>query len=256
MKRTFLTKNIGEFPFKYLFLRRRILIRKFCKEYLLDFDSQNIKTFFNYYLDVSKLNHDSVVYSFGLHTNIHFEEYLIKRFNCRVFCFDPTPASVNLMKNLENTKIIYKPFGIWKEDKKVKFYYPDSALPDSYNGSIVNYTGDVSKGDYLQCCKLKTLMKVNNHTNIDVLKMDIEGAAIEVLNQILEDSIFPEQIAVEFEVTENDNISKQEFIDLTENIIELIKKLESLNYKCYHMPRFSNQPYSSIEVLFVKNIHL
>ena len=246
---------------------------------MLDFDSQNIKTFFNYYLDVSKLNHDSVVYSFGLHTNIHFEEYLIKRFNCRVFCFDPTPASVNLMKNLENTKIIYKPFGIWKEDKKVKFYYPDSALPDSYNGSIVNYTGDVSKGDYLQCCKLKTLMKVNNHTNIDVLKIDIEGAAIEVLNQILEDSIFPEQIAiegaaievlnqiledsifpeqiaVEFEVTENDNISKQEFIDLTENIIELIKKLESLNYKCYHMPRFSNQPYSSIEVLFVKNIHL
>ena len=34
----------------------------------------------------------------------------------------------------------------------------------------------------LQCNKLSTFMKMNNHSKIDVLKMDIEGAAIDVLN--------------------------------------------------------------------------
>ena len=82
--------------------------------------------------------------------------------------------------------------------------------------------------------------------------MDIEGAAIEVMNNILDDNIFPEQIAVEFEVGENDDISEDAFQNFSVNIIKILNKLKSLGYKTYHMPRFSNLPYSSIEVLCIR----
>ena len=45
------------------FLKRRILIRKFCKDHLIDFDHQNIKTYFNYFLDSSLIGKNSIIYS-------------------------------------------------------------------------------------------------------------------------------------------------------------------------------------------------
>ena len=252
LQRVLLTKTVGEFPFKYFFLKRRILIKKFCKDYLIDFDDQNIKTYFNYYLDSSLIEKNSIIYSFGLATNIKFEEKLASDFDVNVYCFDPTPVAVNYMKNVKNLKLIYQPYGIWVEDKKVKFYYLDSEHPESFNGSITNYSGNANNSINLQCYKLKSLMSMNNHNKIDVLKMDIEGAAIEVMNNILDDNIFPKQIAVEFEVGENEDISEEAFKNFSVGIIKILNKLKSLGYKTYHMPRFSNLPYSSIEVLCIR----
>lgn len=252
LQRVLLTKTVGEFPFKYFFLKRRILIKKFCKDYLIDFDDQNIKTYFNYYLDSSLIEKNSIIYSFGLATNIKFEEKLASDFDVNVYCFDPTPVAVNYMKNVKNLKLIYQPYGIWVEDKKVKFYYLDSEHPESFNGSITNYSGNANNSVNLQCYKLKSLMSMNNHNKIDVLKMDIEGAAIEVMNNILDDNIFPKQIAVEFEVGENEDISEEAFKNFSVGIIKILNKLKSLGYKTYHMPRFSNLPYSSIEVLCIR----
>lgn len=252
LQRVLLIKTVGEFPFKYFFLKRRILIRKFCKDHLIDFDHQNIKTYFNYYLDSSLIGKNSIIYSFGLATNIKFEEKLASDFDVNVYCFDPTPVAVNYMKNVKNLKLIYQPYGIWVEDKKVKFYYLDSEHPESFNGSITNYSGNANNSVNLQCHKLKSLMSMNNHNKIDVLKMDIEGAAIEVMNNILDDNIFPKQIAVEFEVGENEDISEEAFKNFSVGIIKILNKLKSLGYKTYHMPRFSNLPYSSIEVLCIR----
>jgi FkbM family methyltransferase len=252
LKRVLLIKTVGEFPFKYFFLKRRILIRKFCKDYLIDFDDQNIKTYFNYYLDSSLIDKNSIIYSFGLATNIKFEEKLASYFDVNVYCFDPTPVAVNYMKHVKNLKLIYEPYGIWVEDKKVKFYYLDSEHPESFSGSITNYSGNANNSVNLQCYKLKSLMSMNNHNKIDVLKMDIEGAAIEVLNNILNDNIFPKQIAVEFEVGESEDISEEAFQKFSVNIIKIFNKLKLLGYKLYHMPRFSNLPYSSIEVLCIR----
>ena len=57
---------------------------------------------------------------------------------------------------------------------------------------------------------------------------------------------------IEFEVGENEDISKEAFQNFSVNIIKILNKLKSLGYKTYHMPRFSNLPYSSIEVLCIR----
>ena len=95
---------------------------------------------------------------------------------------------------------------------------------------------------------------MNNHYKLDILKIDIEGIAIEVLEDVLNDNIFPNQIVVEFEYSSNDNLSREqitEFVSFELKLLNLLKKMKELNYKAYNMPRL-NTPYSSIEVLFVK----
>ena len=53
--------------------------------------------------------------------------------------------------------------------------------------------------------KLKSLMKEYGHTKIDLLKMDIEGNECDVIENMLNDKIYPKYLAVEF-----DNIFKKE----------------------------------------------
>jgi len=41
-------------------------------------------------------------------------------------------------------------------------------------------------------------MKENSHSKIDLLKMDVEGSEYDVLENMLDEKIFPKQILVEF----------------------------------------------------------
>jgi hypothetical protein len=43
-------------------------------------------------------------------------------------------------------------------------------------------------------------MTKNNHAKIDLLKLDIEGAEVNVLNNMLDDNIFPRYLCVEFDL--------------------------------------------------------
>ena len=106
--------------------------------------------------------------------------------------------------------------------------------------------------DLLQCYKLKTLLDKNSHNKIDILKLDIEGANLEVLKDIIRDKIYPKQIVAEFEFSEDDKINLEEFNEWSRKLKELIVSFKSLGYKCYNLPRYSHYPYSTIEILFVK----
>ena len=47
---------------------------------------------------------------------------------------------------------------------------------------------------------IKNIMDRNGHDKIDLLKLDIEGAEINVLNQMLDDGICPRYILVEYDL--------------------------------------------------------
>lgn len=245
--------HVGEFPFKYLFLKKRRLIKKFANKELDNLDNLNIVNIGNYLLNKSLVNNMTVVYTFGVGESISFEEILSNQFHCKVFCYDPTSLAVNFMNNKDYDKnlIYFKDYGIWNEDKKVKFYHQSNQNQKNTGGSITNLFENVSY-DLLQCYKLKTLMKQNNHKNIDILKLDIEGAAFEVLYDLINDEIYPKQIIAEFEYSENDEIDYTKFNNWSDKLRKLISKFKKLNYKCYYLPRYSHHPYSTIETLFIK----
>ena len=114
-------------------------------------------------------------------------------------------------------------------------------------------TFETNNYDLLECFKLSSMMKKNNHNRVDVVKLDIEGASIEVINDFINENIHPNQIVVEFEYSETDKIIEEEFNNWSKKLKEVITLMKSKDYKCYNLPRYSHLPYSTIEVLFIKN---
>ena len=246
-------KHVGELPFKYLFLKKRRAIKKFGEKYLDKLDDKNIIPFGNYLLKSDNINSDSIIYTFGVGTTLHFEEKVSEKYQCRVWCYDPTDCAVEFMRDRDYDKklINYFEYGIWINDEKVKFYTQDINKKNS-GGSITNLFEN-SEFKLLQCNKLSTFMKMNNHSKIDVLKMDIEGAAIDVLNNVLDEKIFPTQIVVEFEFSESTAEFDEDKFNIWKNkVVNLISKFRLNNYKCYNLPRYSHLPYCTTEVLFVR----
>ena len=66
---------------------------------------------------------------------------------------------------------------------------------------------------------IKNILDSHGHVAIDVLKLDIEGAEIAVLNQMLDDAVFPKYICVEFDL-------KLKGVDIDDQTGALIQRLE------------------------------
>ena len=82
------------------------------------------------------------------------------------------------------------------------------------------------KYDIVDTITIKDLMKQNNNNNIDLLKLDIEGAEINVLNNLLNCKIYPKYILVEFDllIKNKDNFNETKL---------LIDRLLYENYKIF-----------------------
>ena len=98
------------------------------------------------------------------------------------------------------------------------------------------------------CKTMKDLMSDNGHRNIDVFKADIEGAALPILEQMLDQSIFPTQIIVEFERPLKDQTEIDDFFN---RITAVRNKLNDQGYSEFILPRDIAR-YYSLEMLFVK----
>ena len=62
-------------------------------------------------------------------------------------------------------------------------------------------------------------MEKNNHTQIDLLKLDIEGAEIETVNQMLDDEIYPTYLLIEFDLL----LKKKDKNNRTKTLIQRLK---------------------------------
>jgi FkbM family methyltransferase len=199
----------------------------------------------NYFLDKRiPLDASSVVYSVGILTEISFDVAVAQRFDSQVFMYDPTPVSVAFMEQYKGHRNFkFFPYGVWVEDTVLKFYLPNDA------GSASILSGNGSEKYFEATCKtLKTLMATNLHARIDVLKMDIEGAALPIMEQMIAQHIFPNQIVVELERPLADIFAN---IDFFHRVVTVCKALEKEGYEIFSLPR-TGASYFSMELLFSK----
>jgi FkbM family methyltransferase len=149
-----------------------------------------------FYVELNSLNKNSVVYNFGIGTDISFDTDLIKEKDVTIFAFDPTPKSIKWIKNNKIDNFEFFEYGIGTKDEITKFFLPQNK--DYVSGSIV-YNNHLSK-EYVnvKLKTLKTIMKELNHNYLDLLKLDIEGSEYEILNYIIDNDIKINQIVVEF----------------------------------------------------------
>lgn len=170
------------------------------------------------------LNENSVVYSGGVGEDMSFDLLLQCKYNCDILLIDPTNKAVkhfDEVKEYYNSKKLftggvqkdyysciellhpnfdkfrYVNIGLWNKKEELKFYrqsnenYVSQSLVENMFGQ--NY-------DIVPVDSIKNIMYQQGHSHIDLLKLDIEGAEIETVNQMLDDKIYPTYVLIEFDL--------------------------------------------------------
>lgn len=142
------------------------------------------------------LSEESVVYSFGVGTDISFDLEMIRRFGVHVHAFDPTPRAVAWVRcQAPPERFVFHDYGVSDHDGNAVFHPPENASFVSYS---IFSRGSSEAVVEAPVYRLATIMKTLGHEKIDVLKMDIEGAEYDVLSNFLASDVSVRQLLVEF----------------------------------------------------------
>jgi hypothetical protein len=168
-----------------------------------------------------------IVISGGVGEDISFDIELANLYKCKIFLVDPSPPAdhhfqsvVNSLGQKSHTKysdtsrqsvssydlskisrdtLLFSPLGLWSSTGKLDFYQPPDASRDA-SGSISaihSYYKKTVTPFEINVTTIQDLMSKFNLSHIDILKLDIEGAALEVIQRMFNDHIYPDQILVE-----------------------------------------------------------
>lgn len=165
--------------------------------------SITLKPYGNYLLAPSSIPTNPIVYSGGVGSNISFDCAVLEKHGGLVRLFDPTPASIDFIQETDlKENMHFYPWALYSEDKKVRIYFDPTQLVKS--ASITNFL-DFDENTFFDATarKIPSLMQEFNDTKIDILKLDIEGVAEDVLEDIFNHNITPKQIVCAFEVPIN-----------------------------------------------------
>ena len=146
------------------------------------------------------LDKDSVVYSFGVGEDISFDLHLMKRFNLQIHAFDPSPESVDWIGGQDLPEgFHFYPYGLSSIDGQIAFAEPaDPGIHSLFATHAEEKAGQGLKQHILPVHRLSTIIKELGHKRIDVLKMDIEGAEYEVIEDIISSPFPISQVLIEF----------------------------------------------------------
>lgn len=149
-----------------------------------------------WHLPSELIKSDWLVYDFGVGDDISLDIALIERHGCTIHAFDPTPKAIAFMENRRLPGFYFHPVGVWDENAILRFWEPRFANRASY--SALNLHGTSA---YVECevKTISTLAAELGHEQIDMIKMDIEGAEQRVLPDMLAEGIQPKLLCVEFD---------------------------------------------------------
>lgn len=170
------------------------------------------------------------IISAGLGEDASFDVEFAGRYNAKIIVVDPTPRAVRHfneiveklgsnrscqysrdgkqsvqaydLSSLSPSNLVLVDKALWNESTVLKFFEP--ANPQHVSHSIVNfqqgYRDDSSYIEVRTVTLSELLVELGLQANeIELIKLDIEGAEIEVLTHCITQGIKPKQILVEFD---------------------------------------------------------
>lgn len=215
----------------------------------------------------------STIISAGLGEDATFDIEFARKYQANVILIDPTPRAIahfneiqmrlgaenqrdyesrsgkqpidayNL-SGLERAQLRLIPKALWKSGGIMKFFEPSD--PQHVSHSLVNFQNDYSNDTdciEVECVTLSEIVSKTDAHEIEVLKLDIEGAEIEVIEQFSKHEIRPNQILIEYdELNELSTLS-------TKRIKMAHRILNSLGYRCVYHDNKTNFLYVKNEIL-------
>jgi FkbM family methyltransferase len=181
---------------------------------------------FSWTLVPELLNESSVVYSFGVGNDISFDLALINHVDVCIYAFDPTPEVKEWVSNKNLPKqFLFNSVGLADYDGKAKFYPPIN--PGHISASMLERKETKNLAYKVDVRSLKSILDELGHKQIDLLKMDIEGAEYAVINSMKKANILPKKLLVEFHHQfKNVGVKKT---------ISAVKKLHEMGYQVFHV---------------------
>lgn len=147
-----------------------------------------------------KLDENAVVYSFGVGEDISFELALMEHLKLHIHAFDPSPRSIDWVQQQSLRKEFhFYSYGLSAQDGKITFIEPDQEGIHSLMKADPIHEGNAGLVTHqLPVHRLPTILAKLGHDRIDILKMDIEGAEYEVIEDIIHASVPISQVLIEF----------------------------------------------------------
>lgn len=174
------------------------------------------------------LNADSVVYSLGVGDSIDLDLHLIDRFGLTVHAFDPTPYSLEWLASQQLPEnFCFHPWAVAGQDGSLRLF---RRVNHRHKKSVAMWTAEGNAGDDSDfidapAYTLKTILQKLGHRQIDLLKIDVEGAEYGILEGLAELPRLPAQLLVEFH-HRFPGIGKQ-------RTAQSIAALRALNYRIF-----------------------
>ena len=200
----------------------------------------------------------STIISAGLGEDASFDVEFARTYGARVIIVDPTPRAVkhfneissrlgssNMcgysgggaqsveaydLRGIDQSNLTLVPQALWKTATTLKFFEPINEKHVSH--TLVNFRRDYrDAGNYMvvESITMSDLLRDNGFRDGDsfqLVKLDIEGAEVEVISHFLDEGIRPKQILVEFDELNAPSSESFTRIDLINT------KLNNFGYQC------------------------
>jgi FkbM family methyltransferase len=171
-------------------------------------------------IDANLLDETSIVIDLGAHLG-EFSSELSDRFGCSCYLVEASPF---LYSQIQESRL-KKKFNLAATDHDGPITFHISDNPES--SSISRRPGTVPQQTVtVDGCTLETFMRSNQLTSVDLLKVDIEGAEIELFQSLSDNTLKRiKQITIEF----HDFIKE---IRCAEAVEGIANRLTSLGFVC------------------------
>ncbi len=152
-------------------------------------------------IDLESLNEESVVLDVGSNFGIVVDE--LQPCGCKIYSFEPHPIFFSMLKEryADNENVVLSDSAVWNKTEKKKFYFKRSF--ERLNGGATLMSKktnilDESLNKEVQCIDVLEVVESIN-SDIDVLKMDVEGAEYEILERLLSSDAIKKIKSIYFE---------------------------------------------------------
>jgi len=147
-------------------------------------------------VSTEELSKTNIAYCLGVGEEISFDLELIRRFGVQVHGFDPTPRSIQWVRSQTlPEEFVFHEYGVADFDGTSRFLPPHD--PQHVSHTMLQRESPWPAIE-VPVYRVSTIMEMLGHSEINLLKMDIEGAEYGVIADLLACEIRPQQILVEF----------------------------------------------------------
>lgn len=170
------------------------------------------------------------IISAGVGDDISFDTEMLN-LGYNIIFIDPTPLAIEYFKNNFDFKFYKKKFifyekGLWKIKTNLKFFYSDKNI---ISNTISNYN-ESNRSIDIETITIEDIMIKNKIESFFLIKLDIEGAELAIVDYLSQKKIRPNYLLIEF-----DFLKQQNLFRVIINLFNLLKKLKKLNFKIIYI---------------------